>query len=111
MSYQSSISDRPSWTFLTNHSHVLVCLLLDPTIKVKDVATKVGISERAALRIIAELGESKIIAKTRVGRRNQYKVKTGSHLRHPLESRCTLRDIFDPIVSAKPEGVVSRKRK
>ena len=74
-----------SWTFLTNHAHVLLCIARDPGIRLRDVATEVGITERAAQRIVAELVEAGYISRTREGRRNHYEVHGDLPLRHPLE--------------------------
>ena len=75
------------WTFLTNHSHVLLCLAKDPEIRLRDVAEKVGITERAAQRIVADLQNEGYITTERVGRRNRYLVHPEVPLRHPLEER------------------------
>lgn len=84
-----------SWTFLTNHSHVLLCLAQDPEVRMRDVATRVGITERAVQRIIAELDDAGTISITRRGRRNTYKVKRRAHLRHPIEKHRTVGDLLD----------------
>ena len=75
----------PRWTFLTNHSHVLLCIADDPDIRLRDVAGRVGITERAAQRIVAELEEAGYLSHERVGRRNRYEVHSSLPLRHPLE--------------------------
>lgn len=100
---------KQSWTYLTNYSHVVVCLLIDPQIRVKDVASKVGISERAAHHILSDLEHSNVVIKLRKGRRNLYKVHTASHLRHPLENKCTLRAMFTPILKASAKKLKSGK--
>ena len=74
-----------SWTFLTNHAHVLLCIHRDPAIRLREVATLVGITERAAQKIVADLAEAGYLAVERVGRRNQYTVRPRQPLRHPLE--------------------------
>lgn len=73
------------WTFLTNHAHVLVCIAGDPGIRLREVASEVGITERAAQRIVAELVEAGYITRSRDGRRNQYEVHAELPLRHPLD--------------------------
>jgi DNA-binding MarR family transcriptional regulator len=73
------------WTFLTNHAHVLVCITHDPGIRVREIAARVGITERAAQRIVAELAEEGYIERTRVGRRTTYAIDGRLPLRHPLE--------------------------
>jgi DNA-binding transcriptional ArsR family regulator len=75
----------PEWTFLTNHAHVLLCIARDPQARLRDVAAQVGITERAAQRIVAELGEAGYLTVTRDGRRNRYEVHPEVPLRHPVE--------------------------
>lgn len=76
---------KPSWTFLTNHSHVLLCIAEDPGIRGRDIAERVGITERSAQNIIRELVESGYLTREKVGRRNHYKVHPDLPLRHPVE--------------------------
>ncbi len=73
------------WTFLTNHAHVLLCVARDPGIRHRDVAERVGITERAAQRIVADLVEAGYLERTREGRRNRYRLERELPLRHPLE--------------------------
>lgn len=73
------------WTFLTNHAHVLLCIAQDPDIRLRDVAEKVGITERAAQRIAADLESEGYINTEKIGRRNRYVVHSELPLRHPLE--------------------------
>ncbi len=82
------------WTFLTNHSHVLICLHQDSSIRLRDVAEAVGITERAVQRIVQELEEAGVISRHREGRRNVYEVHTGHHLRHQLEGHCSVGDLL-----------------
>jgi DNA-binding transcriptional ArsR family regulator len=74
----------PRWDFLTNHAHVLVCVAHDPGIRLRDIADAVGITERAAHRILSELVEEGYVLRERHGRRNRYEVKPELPLRHPL---------------------------
>ena len=76
---------KRSWTFLTNHSHVLLCIAADPGIRGRDIAERVGITERAAQSIVADLVEGGYLSRERVGRRNHYKVNPNLPLRHPIE--------------------------
>jgi DNA-binding Lrp family transcriptional regulator len=78
------------WTFLTNHSHTLLCIAEDPTIRLRDIAEQVGITERAAQRIVAELEAAGYLSHRRVGRRNHYAVHTDLPLRHPLEDHLSI---------------------
>jgi Winged helix-turn-helix DNA-binding len=73
------------WTFLTNHGHVFLCIAGDPGIRTADIADKVGITERSAQRIVADLIAEGYLKHEKVGRRNQYEICADLPLRHPLE--------------------------
>jgi DNA-binding MarR family transcriptional regulator len=92
-----SLKSANGWTFLTNHTHVLVCLLRDPETRLRDVATQVGITERAVQRIIAELEQAEVITREKDGRRNRYTINTETPLRHPLECRISLAELLEKI--------------
>jgi len=83
------------WTFLTNHTHVLVCLYRNPEITLREVAVLVGITERMVQKIVAELVEAAYLEVTKVGRRNTYQITVDKKLRHPLESRRSIGDMLD----------------
>jgi len=83
-------NDSRPWTFLSNYAHVLVCLAEDPSARMRDVAERVGITERAVLRIVKHLEEADVLIKEREGRRNSYKINLDKTLRHPLESHGTV---------------------
>src|SRR6187397_3683748 len=74
----------PRWDFLTNHAHVLVCVARDPGARLRDIADAVGITERAAHRIVSELVEEGYLVREKEGRRNRYEVKADLPLPHPL---------------------------
>jgi hypothetical protein len=78
-------ADKAPWTFLTNHAHVLLTLAGDPEMVMRDVALKVGITERAVQRIVAELEEDGYLVRHREGRRNRYDIRADLPLRHPVE--------------------------
>jgi len=82
------------WTFLTNHSHVLVLLARNPTIVLREVALQIGITERAVQRIIADLEAGEIIEREKVGRQNHYRIRTNQPLRHPIESHRTIGELL-----------------
>ena len=75
-----------SWTFLTNHAHVLICIAEQPDVRIRDIAVRVGITERAAQRIVADLAEAGYVVRKRVGRRNEYEVNKDVPLRHPQQA-------------------------
>ena len=86
------------WTFLTNHTHIIVCLLRDPMTTVRSLAMQVGITERSVQRILSDLEESGVITRSREGRRNRYDIDLDFRLRHPLESDHTLEDLVRRLV-------------
>ena len=72
------------WTFLTNHAHVLLCIARDPEMRLRDIAEQVGITERAAHRIVSDLVAEGFVTAVRVGRRNTYEIDPTVRMRHPL---------------------------
>jgi|SRR5581483_11379161 len=74
-----------SWTFLTNHTRVLLRLARQPGARLRDVANEIGITERAAQRIVGDLVEAGYLERERVGRRNRYSVNRNRSLRHAAE--------------------------
>lgn len=106
MKYSSTIVDRdpqqglPRWDFLTNHAHVLVCVARDPGIRLREIAAAVGITERAAHRILSELVDEGYVIRERQGRRNRYQVKTELPLPHPLAREHGVGDLLDVLVGS-----------
>jgi DNA-binding MarR family transcriptional regulator len=94
-----SREEQPSWTFLSNHTHVLVCLAGDGDLTVRDIAQKVGITERAVLRIVAELEQGGVLERERDGRRNRYRIHSEVPLRHRLEAHCRIGDLLQLVVT------------
>ena len=84
-----------SWDFLTNHAHVLVCVAGDPGIRLREIAAAVGITERAAHRIVSELVEDGYLLREREGRRNRYEVVEDQSLRHPLVEERRVGDLLE----------------
>jgi DNA-binding IclR family transcriptional regulator len=77
---------QATWTFLSNHAHVLLLIARDPEIRLRDVAEQVGITERAVQRIVADLEEGHYLERERNGRRNRYLIHPELPLRHPVEA-------------------------
>ncbi len=77
--------DDTTWRFLSNHTQVLLLLHREPNARFRDIAQHVGITERAAQRIVADLIESGYVESERVGRRNRYRVNTDIAMRHPAQ--------------------------
>jgi len=88
-------TNAENWTFLTNHAHVLLAVAAQPDIRVRDLATKIGITERATQRIIAELAQSGYLDIERDGRRNKYRVRRSQPLRHPTERHHKVGELID----------------
>lgn len=88
---------KASWTFLTNHSHVLICLWKQPDMRLRDVALVVGITERAVQKIVQELEAGGILVRERVGRRNHYRIELDRPLRHPVEAHQTVRNLLQMV--------------
>jgi DNA-binding MarR family transcriptional regulator len=79
-----------SWTFFSNNAHVLVCLTQTPQPTTREIAIKVGITERAVQRIVMRLVEAGVLKVMKDGRRNRYELDLDQQLRHPLESHKTI---------------------
>lgn len=85
------------WTFLTNHAHTLICLARSPDALLREVASEVGITERAVHNILADLEESGVVTRERDGRRNHYVIHFDRPLRHPIEAHCTVGHLIDMV--------------
>lgn len=94
----------PQWTFLTNHAHVLVCLAADATARLRDVADRVGITERAVQHIVADLEAEGLLTRTREGRRNRYALHLGVPLRHPVEAHVQVGELMQLILPVPGHG-------
>jgi DNA-binding IclR family transcriptional regulator len=86
-----------SWTFLTNHAHVLLAIDADPELRLRDIAERVGITERAAQRIVTELEASGYLKVEREGRRNRYRIRRNQPLRHSAERHHRVGELLDVI--------------
>lgn len=99
----SSTEYPKTWTFLTNHAQVLLCLAATPDIRLRDVAAHVGITERAAQRIVAELVAAGYVTTTRVGRRNHYTVDREHAMRHTAQMGYEIGALLEALTnSAEP---------
>jgi hypothetical protein len=92
---------RDGWTFLSNHGHVLICLAEDPEMLLRNVAARVGITERSAQQIVADLEAARVIRRHRHGRRNRYVVLRDSHFRHPVEAGVTVGEFIDLVMASQ----------
>lgn len=97
-----SIGGTPkAWRFVTNHTQVLLCIARDPEARLRDVAETVGITERAAQRIVADLVEAGYVTRVRVGRRNSYQIDRERRMRHPSQVEHEVGELLDLLL---PEG-------
>jgi hypothetical protein len=73
-----------NWTFLSNHGRALLCITRDPTTRLRDIASELGITERRAYDIVNVLSEAGYVRKLKEGRRNRYEVQ--EHLPLPEDT-------------------------
>ena len=102
-----------NWTIFSNHGHVLVCLARDSEARLRDVASDVGLTERAVQKIVRDLQECDMISVSKHGRRNRYRLNHKKALRHDLEAHCSLGELIELVAhnsnvktaksSSKPE--------
>jgi DNA-binding IclR family transcriptional regulator len=90
-----SIDDGKPWTFVTSHTQVLLCLARDPNVRLRDVAETVGITERAAQRILGDLVEAGYVERERIGRRNHYTVNAALAMRHSSQRNLEVGQLLD----------------
>jgi predicted ArsR family transcriptional regulator len=93
--------------FLTNHAHVLVCVAHDPGIRLRDIASSIGITERSAHKILSELVEEGYVKRERHGRRNRYEVRPELPHRHPLVDEQEVGDLLEVLLKPAVAGVAS----
>ncbi|PZG22028.1 AsnC family transcriptional regulator [Micromonospora craterilacus] len=106
MASMATTGEREStrnWTFLTNHAHVLLAIARNPTARLRDVASEVGVTERAAQAIVADLEAGGYLHRTRVGRRNEYTLNPAGRFRHPAEADRQVGDLL-ALFTKEPVG-------
>ena len=95
MSSMSNGQESVGWTFVTNHTQVLLRIAQDPDVRLRDVAEHIGITERAVQRIVADLVEAGFVTRQRVGRRNRYEIDREHAMRHPAQSGYEIGALLD----------------
>ena len=93
-SRQDGDPDKP-WRFVTNHTQVLLAIARNPDVRTRDIAEAVGITERAAQRIVADLSQAGYIDTTRIGRRNHYTINRQITMRHPAQANHEIGELLD----------------
>jgi predicted transcriptional regulator len=101
MTAEMAVPRAPAWAFLTNHAQVLVCIAHDPGIRLRDIGERVGITERAAHRIVAELTNAGYITRERNGRRNHYTINSHSPLPDPIAREQKIGELLE-ILTGRP---------
>jgi hypothetical protein len=89
-----SATEAPTWSFLTNHARVLLCIANDPSVRLREIGDRVGITERAAHRIVDELVDAGYISRTRTGRRNKYAIHRALPLPETLVHNQSVGDLL-----------------
>jgi DNA-binding MarR family transcriptional regulator len=87
--------EEKPWRFVTNHTQVLLCIARDPNVRMRAIAESVGITERAAQRIVRDLTESGFVKRERVGRRNRYLVDRSQKMRHRAQFGHEIGELLD----------------
>lgn len=85
------------WTFLTNHAHILLCLVHDDSLTARELGQRVGITERSVQTILSDLVDGGYLEKTKIGRRNHYTVNESGRLRHPVEAEHTISELIEAL--------------
>lgn len=84
-----------SWTFLSNHAHVLICLAVAPEMRLREIAARVGITDRAVQTILVDLEAEGLLTRKREGRCNRYALHLDQPLRHAVESHRSVRELIE----------------
>ncbi len=103
------VTGRP-WTFFTHHAHVLLSLARDPTLRLRDIAGAVGVTERATATLVSELVHAGYLQRFKDGRRNHYRVDLSGGLRHELVAGVSVADVFEPLLSPDHRESIATER-
>lgn len=92
----------PEWTFFSHYAHVLICLAENPRARLRDVAERVGVTERTAMRLIDRLDQAGVVRRSRQGRRNYYEIESRRDLPHPIEAGCSVERLLRIVLQSRP---------
>jgi DNA-binding IclR family transcriptional regulator len=92
------------WSFLTNHARVLLCIAHDPGVRLRDIAARVGITERSAYGIITDLAEAGHVVKQKDGRRNRYQIQAHLPLPDSASRERTIGEVLALLTGADEEA-------
>lgn len=94
-----------SWSFLTNHARALLCIAHDPGVRLRDIASTVGVTERSAHDIVSDLVGAGYVVKAKDGRRNRYRIQEHLPMRNPIGREATIGELLGLLVGANAETV------
>jgi DNA-binding IclR family transcriptional regulator len=97
-------AERTGWKFLTNHGLALIAIAADPGIRLRDIAVRVGITERSAHRIVTDLVVSGYVSRERTGRRNSYEVRTDLPVGLALERDLQLGELLGAVFATREQS-------
>ena len=97
-----------SWTFLTNHAQVLLCIARDPGIRLRDIADRVGITERSAYGIVLDLAAAGYLVKQKAGRRNRYEIQAHLPLPEPSSRERTVGEVLALLAGGDPGSATNQ---
>jgi predicted DNA-binding transcriptional regulator YafY len=96
------------WSFLTNHGRVLLCIADDPGVRLRDIAASVGITERSAYAIVADLAAAGYAVKQKDGRRNRYQIQAGMPLPEPTSQQLAIGEVLALLAGATAGSQLTR---
>jgi predicted ArsR family transcriptional regulator len=99
----SSPEEKP-WRFVTNHTQVLLCIARDQDVRMRDLAQTIGITERAAQRIVSDLIEAGFVERERIGRRNRYVINSSLQMRHPSQYGHEIGELLELLELERPKA-------
>ncbi len=104
------VAESPTrgWTFLTNHAQVLVCIARDPGIRLRDIGERIGITERAAHRLVVDLADAGYIARRRNGRRNHYTINADFPLPDPIAREQNVGELLEILTGPAKSKRIAR---
>jgi len=93
--HKPAASPSKTWTFLSNHAHVMICLAVAPELRLREIAARVGITDRAVQKILADLESERLLTRKREGRCNRYALHLDQPLRHAVEAHRSVRELIE----------------
>jgi hypothetical protein len=104
------------WSFLTNHARVLLCIARDPGVRLRDIAATLGITERTAFGVVADLTDAGYVVKERDGRRNRYQIQHHLPLAEPTSQERTIGEVLEllggqEVVHESARGSTAKRRR